>query len=1251
MAFPPLFPNGQRPDFVGAFHATAARCRDLEAYRFLGDDGQPAVAWTLGEMDARARAIAAHLQRIGATGERALLVFDPGLEFVAAFVGCLYAGVTAVPAYPPDPMRMQRTLPRLQKIVADAEARWMLSTRSHMAWAGTLCTEAADLTLVASEEIDTRDADQWEQQRFAGDHLALMQYTSGSTGEPKGVMVTHDNLLSNLAQIHAKIDFEDALVVSWLPPYHDMGLVGGVLQAWYSARRAVLMSPLAFFQHPYRWLKAIDDYRATTTVAPNFAFDLCVRKITAEERSTLDLSHLRLAMNGSEPVRPSTIDAFVDAFGDCGVRRDIFYPCYGMAETTLMVTGPAKQTEPNVADFVASDLERGVATRAADAGSAADAENRRRLVAAGSGVSEQTLRVVDPATGDALGDGRVGEIWVAGPHIARGYWNQPKATAAAFAAMTSEGEGPFLRTGDLGFVSDGDLFITGRAKDVIIVLGRNHYPQDIEQTVERCNAALKANGGAAFSIDVRDQERVVVVHEVMRPGKLDLDEVMATIRREVAAEHQLPLDAVVLIKPGGLPKTTSGKVQRSACRQAYAAGELREVAQWRAPRDRDGRPDVSGQYVAPQTETEILLAAAWADVLGLERVGAQDNFFDLGGHSLLATQLITRLGPRLNVDLPLETLFELPTVAALAGFIDQQREASDQGTLAAMLERLENMSEQEAQHMISHGSSANGSDDATQMEQTNGAAGKVHEHEYLIIGAGPAGLQAGYDFQKAGRDYLIVEGAPAAGAFFQVYPRHRMLISINKVYTGFDDPEVNLRWDWNSLLSDPADGAPLLKDISREYFPAADDLVKYLGEFAKFYDLNIKYNTRIKRITKDDRFELVDEKGDIYRCKVLVVATGCAKANVPDFPGAELTENYTEMNVDPDDYLGQRVLILGKGNSAFETADNLIGTTELIHLASPDPIKMAWKTHFVGHLRAVNNNFLDTYLLKSQNALLDGNIVKLERRDGKIVATMGYAHACGEVEELVYDRVLCCTGFSFDDSMFDESCKPELSINDRFPTQTEEWESTNVPDLYFAGTLMQMRDFKKKQSGFIHGFRYNVKLLNRILEHKRHGVVLEHEKMPRCAEAITKRFIARGDGNSALWQQTGYMCDLLVDRGGDEVQYYRDLSLDYVHENWLGQNGTYYTMTMEFGQDRIDAAKDVFSVPRVHKDDVERADESTGIHPIVRRFCRGKMVAEHHVIEDIASEFHESVHHDPLLAFFQKQLDAEPEMSEMEPAS
>jgi thioredoxin reductase len=503
------------------------------------------------------------------------------------------------------------------------------------------------------------------------------------------------------------------------------------------------------------------------------------------------------------------------------------------------------------------------------------------------------------------------------------------------------------------------------------------------------------------------------------------------------------------------------------------------------------------------------------------------------------------------------------------------------------------------------------------------------EGDYLIIGAGPAGLQLGYCLDKSGRNYCILEAGDTPGTFFKKFPRHRTLISSNKVYTGYDDTEINLRWDWNSLLSDSED--LLFKHYDKQYFPAADNLVKYLGDFARHFDLNVKYRIKVVKISKSDNFRVLDEHGNVYIGKRLIIATGWTKPYLPPIQGIELTENYIDVSIDPEDFKNQKVLVIGKGNSGFETVDNLIETAAIIHILSPEPVKMAWKTHYVGHLRAVNNNLLDTYHLKSQNAVLDATINKIERQNDKLVVSIRFSHAKGQEMDLVYDRVITSTGFRFDDSIFDETCRPALVINNRFPDQTSEWESTTVKDLYFAGTLMHMRDYKKTTSGFIHGFRYNVRVLQRIFDNKYHNIPLPVRQISAEYDSLLEATLQRLNRSSALWQQFGFLGDVIV-VDGNQAHYYEELPIAYVHDNELGQNEHYYTITLEFGCIKGDP----FNIER--DPDPNWAPKSPYLHPVIRRFRGPELVAEKHLLEDLYGEWWKKEYADLVRDFFHSQL-------------
>jgi thioredoxin reductase len=509
--------------------------------------------------------------------------------------------------------------------------------------------------------------------------------------------------------------------------------------------------------------------------------------------------------------------------------------------------------------------------------------------------------------------------------------------------------------------------------------------------------------------------------------------------------------------------------------------------------------------------------------------------------------------------------------------------------------------------------------------------------EYLIIGAGPAGLQLGYFLQQAGRDYLILEAGSRPGTFFEKYPRHRRLISINKPHTGTSDPELNLRMDWNSLLCE--DPELLFTRYSERYFPHAADLVRYLGDFASAARLRIQYDTRITAIDRAGDFILTDERGHRYRSRRLIVATGVSEAFIPAIPGIDTAEPYTNVSVDPADFVDRRVLIIGKGNSAFETADNLIETASVIHVAGPSSVRFAWRSHYVGHLRAVNNNLLDTYQLKSQNALLDGNVLHIAHRDGSYVVTFSFSRADEIQKDLQYDRVILCTGFRFASSIFAEGCRPELVLQNRFPAQTAEWESANIPDLYFAGTLMQVRDYKKSTSGFIHGFRYCVRALHRILERKYHGIDWPHRDLAADSSALMEAVLSRVNRSSALWQQFGFLCDAVALTPDGDAWYYEELPVDYVLESELFGAASYFTITLEYGadHDRLDPFD--IAAGRISQSDADRSHEGRYLHPVVRHFRRAALIATHHVTENLENAWTGAVHRKPLQAFFAREIE------------
>ncbi|GLV53338.1 acyl-CoA synthetase [Dictyobacter sp. S3.2.2.5] len=562
--------------FIDVLSWRARHQYEQTGYTFLLDGEREEVHLTYGDLDLRARAIAARLQRLGATGKRALLLFPAGLDYITTFFGCIYAGVVAIPAYPPRPNRQDRTLTRLQTIVANARPQFALTTTLLLSEVDALFKYAPEfrrMCWLSTEDLPCELANEWQRPAVESQNLAFLQYTSGSTNDPKGVMLSHGNLLHNAALIEQGMEHTaESRGVMWLPPYHDMGLLGGVLQPLYAGRLMTLLSPAAFAQRPVRWLEAISRTRATNSGGPNFAYELCARKITPEQRANLDLSNWSVAFVGAEPIQLVSLQKFAETFKSCGFRWEAFYPCYGLAEATLIVSGGLKAAAPVLHTVTKAALELNtIMTATAD-------EEGETLVGCGRTLGDQSINIVDPTTLIPCQSDKVGEIWVSGPSIATGYWQQPEETKATFHAYLTTGEGPFLRTGDLGYLHNGELFVTGRLKDLIIIRGRNVYPHDIEQAVERSHVLLRAGCSAAFSITIAGEERLIIAQEVERAfQRSDASAIVSAIRQAVWKEYALQVHAVSLLRPGSIPKTSSGKTQRHLCRKKYLAGSLETV--------------------------------------------------------------------------------------------------------------------------------------------------------------------------------------------------------------------------------------------------------------------------------------------------------------------------------------------------------------------------------------------------------------------------------------------------------------------------------------------------------------------------------------------------------------------------------------------------------------------------------------------------------------------------------------------------
>ena len=552
---------------------------------FLFVDGGTDDQWiTYSDLDRAARTIAGKLSAYRVTGQPVLLLYPPGRSYVEGFLGCLYAGAIAVPAYPPDPARLGRTLPRLRSLVADCGATVALSLSWLAESAQAMAEQAPELATLQWVSTDDGNAvDEWMPPRIDGGSVALLQYTSGSTGAPKGVMLTHDNLRHNLGLIRDGFSATASDVgMSWLPPYHDMGLIGGVLQPIYTGLPVALMSPLTFLSRPMAWLETVSRLGVTISGGPNFAYDLCVRKSTPEQRRSMDLSRWEVAFCGAEPVRAESLNLFAEAFAEAGFRREAFYPCYGLAEATLIVTGG----------------RRGGGARTSGKG-----------VSLGRVLGDQRLHIVDGEAGQIRPTGVEGEIWLSGPSVAAGY--RGRSDTAFSGVLQGDPDRRYLRTGDLGYLdSVGELVVTGRIKDMIIIRGRNIYPQDLEQAAEQI-AGVRPGCTAAFGFTDGGQEQVGLACE-LRPES-DADTVAAAVRQALSEVHEISVAVLILLAPGQLPKTSSGKVQRHACREAYLAGRF--VAHDPGTALAPGLDSLGATELAHQLQTELGVDVSVSDVL------------------------------------------------------------------------------------------------------------------------------------------------------------------------------------------------------------------------------------------------------------------------------------------------------------------------------------------------------------------------------------------------------------------------------------------------------------------------------------------------------------------------------------------------------------------------------------------------------------------------------------------------------------
>lgn len=651
--------------FVEVLRWLAEHSGNDVAFNFLSE-GEVVGSLTYADLDRSARVVAVELQRRGLAGRSALMIFAPGRDFIVALMGCFYAGVTAIPSFPP---RLGKQSSRLAQIAIDAKPAIGLTSSEVLR---NYRKTSADYALVKGLEwletdLFAGDPILWAAPEVSPDHVAFIQYTSGSTSVPRGVMLTQANLLANSASIEGGFGHsEDSIGLVWLPPYHDMGLIGGILQPIYAGFTCYLMQPLEFLRSPINWLRAVSRYRATTSGGPNFSYEMCVSRTTKEERKGLDLSHWRVAFNGAEPVRNETLDHFYATFAPFGFDNNAFFPCYGLAEATLFVSGSIPSKGRKVLAVSAQGLESNRVT------TPGDGSDQRVLVGSGVAAPSVEIRIIDPGTMKDCASNEIGEIWTRGPGNAAGYWGRPQESECVFGGTVGDAGG-YLRTGDLGFMADEQLFVTGRIKDLIILNGRNIYPQDIEWSVGLVSQSLGKGIGAAFGVEHEGSERLVVVHELVG-APADLDGLVGQARSALIEEYDIQPLAVVFVRRGSLPTTTSGKVRRHACKNAYLEGRLEVIHVWDESSSLTVPVEASR---APKSPLEFMMLELAMEILGRKDISVTADFLSLGVHSLALAKFISQLGDLLGQEFPLSLAFEHPTIERLAAAIAQSYQPAD----------------------------------------------------------------------------------------------------------------------------------------------------------------------------------------------------------------------------------------------------------------------------------------------------------------------------------------------------------------------------------------------------------------------------------------------------------------------------------------------------------------------------------------------------------------------------------------------
>lgn len=713
------------PTFVDVLQKRLELSGDKKAFTFLQSEGN--ISLTFFELDRKIRRVAAFLQQQNLKGERALLLYPPGLDYIIGYFGCLYAGVIAVPVYPPDSSRLKKTLPRIQSIIKDSGAKIALSSQNILDdvddWKNELIKDETfdlgnifDLKWIATDNLEEKNEDDWINPNLSADFTAYLQYTSGSTGTPKGVIINHTNLVHNTNMIFSGFNMsEDTEGVIWLPIYHDMGLIGGILEPIFSGSHCSIMSPIDFLKRPFRWLQTISDIKDVPVASggPNFAFELCFRATNPQKAAELDLSNWDIAFSGAEPIRAETINKFSEKFSVSGFKKKSFYPCYGLAEGTLIVSGCNHETEPVEISIDKEELKKNKVLEVADIEASGLA-----FISSGSQLLDGKIEIVNPDTKALCPENEVGEIWALSPSNAQGYYKHPELSEETFQAFTSDSnEGPFLRTGDLGFMQNGKLFVTGRLKDLVIVNGSNHYPQDIEETVETANKLLRPGSTAAFSVDIDNEEKLVVVQEARAKQNVNWGNVVKDIRNEVFEVHNIHAYDIVLIKPHTIFKTSSGKIRRRDTKNAYLDKKLEIIFQSNNLSRENDKDEL--EIEVPKNNDEqsfnnkelvetISNRISKSINLPVSKIDINQPFVSYGIDSAKAIGLVGEIEEYLGRKLAATLLWDYPTIQKLADYlagnsskkIEENKETKTNGTNKEFIDEVKELTEEEAEALL-----------------------------------------------------------------------------------------------------------------------------------------------------------------------------------------------------------------------------------------------------------------------------------------------------------------------------------------------------------------------------------------------------------------------------------------------------------------------------------------------------------------------------------------------------------------------